>query len=98
MHQTPQVSFPSTNLEVEIVLTIPFGVLKAVFRCLRILLCESMTGQHDDKQAACKDTSQNAVQRVHECLRAPGHAERLACIVAHQNSHFCVYGIATSIW
>ena len=70
MHQASEVSFPSTNLEVEIVLAIPFGVLKAVFRCLRILLCESMKGLHDDNQDARKDTSRNARQRLQECHRA----------------------------
>src|SRR6266566_2712556 len=87
MHQASEVSFPSTNLEVEIVLPIPFGVLKAVYRCPRILLCESMKGLHDDNEAARKDTSRNAFQGVHECLRAPGHAVRLARIVAYQNTH-----------
>jgi hypothetical protein len=57
MHQTPEVRFPSTNLEIEVVLPIRFGLLKAVFRCLRILLCESMKGLHDDNQDGRKDTS-----------------------------------------
>jgi hypothetical protein len=72
MDQTPEVSLPSTNLEIEIVLPIPFGVLKAVFRCLRILLGESIMGLHDDNQDARKDTSRNAFQPVHEFHAAPG--------------------------
>ena len=72
MHQTPEVSPPSTNLEIEIVLPIPFSVLKDVFRCRRILVGESMMGLHDEKQDARKDTSLKAFQPVHDCLRAIG--------------------------
>jgi hypothetical protein len=87
MHQTPEVSLPSTNLEIEIVLLVPGGrVLKAAFRCVRILLCDAMKGLHDDNQDARKDTSQNAFQHVHEF----GHAGRLTRIVAYTNSHFLV--------
>jgi len=72
MDQTPEVSLPNTNLEIEIVLPIPLSVLKAVFRCLRIWLCESMKGLQDDNRDARKDTSRNAFQHVRECLRAIG--------------------------
>src|SRR4029077_2274314 len=60
MHQAPEVSLPSTNFRVEIVLPIPFGVLKAVFRWLRTLLFESAKGLQDANQAAHQDISRKA--------------------------------------
>src|SRR5216683_393027 len=61
MHQTPEVSFPTTNLEVEILLPIPFGgrVLKARSRCVRILLGESSKGLQDENQATHQEISSN---------------------------------------
>jgi hypothetical protein len=68
MHQTPEASFPSANLEVEIVLPIPFSgsALKAGLRFVRMLLCDSIKGRCDDHQDAGKDASRNAFQGVHE--------------------------------
>jgi len=67
MQQTPEVSFPSTNLEVEIVLTIAFGgsVLKAASRYIGILLGESVKRMRDDDQATYQETSQIVVDLHH---------------------------------
>ena len=54
MQEALKMNFPTAHLEVKIVLPIPFGVLKAAFRCLRILLRESLKGPHHDKQATRK--------------------------------------------
>src|SRR5260370_23504128 len=72
MHQTPEVSFPSTKLEVEIVLPIPFSgsVLRAAFRCVRILLCESMKGLQDDNQATHQEISSNLFDLDHYLLHS----------------------------
>jgi hypothetical protein len=54
MQEARQVSFPNTNLEVKVVSAIPFRerVLNAGFRCVGILLGESLKGLQDDNQAA----------------------------------------------
>jgi hypothetical protein len=54
VHQTPEVSFPSTYLEVEIVLPIPRrgSVLKDCPRYIWIVPSESLSRQPEDKEAA----------------------------------------------
>src|ERR1700686_1963683 len=61
MHQAPEVSFPSANLEVKIVLPVPFrGSLPgACSRRAGILLRESWNGLQGDNQTAHHEISRN---------------------------------------
>src|ERR1700676_2142209 len=61
MKEAPQVSFPSTDLEVKIMLPVSFcgSVLNAGARYIWILLSESLSRLQDDKQAAHQGASQN---------------------------------------
>jgi hypothetical protein len=59
MQEALEVSFPGTNLEVEIVLTILLRRrgLRACSRCGWLLLCESMKRMTDDNQAPEQEKS-----------------------------------------
>src|SRR6266853_4920910 len=70
MHQTLEVSLPSTNLEVKIVLPIVFCsiLLKACPRRARIVLCESREGLQYGNQAAHEKTVPHVFEPVHHYL------------------------------
>jgi hypothetical protein len=59
MHQTPEVSFPSTHFEVEIVLPVPLrgSVLKVCAGYIWILPSESLSRHPEDKEAAHQGAS-----------------------------------------
>jgi len=59
------MSFPSTDLEVKIMLPVSFrgSVLNAGARYIWILLSESLSRLQDDKQAAHQEASPNTTSR-----------------------------------
>ena len=70
MIEALQVNFPTTHLEIKIVLSIMLrgSLSNASFRYVRILLCETLEGQQDDNQAAHHKIDPNTFERVHYCL------------------------------
>jgi hypothetical protein len=81
MQEALEVSFPSTNLEVKIVLTIPsrWRGLRVCPGCGWLLLCESMEGVQDDKQATEQEKSSQ--------LDEPRAAAGLDSIMADSDDH-----------
>jgi hypothetical protein len=67
------VNLPGTNLEIKIVLTIRFrgSGLKAGFRCLGVLLCNSLQRLKYDGQAACDKKSPNVFEVHHVSANLP---------------------------
>ncbi len=65
MQQPPQVSFPSADLEVKIMLPVPFRgrVSNAGARYIWILLSESLSRLKDDNQAVHQGASPDTAAR-----------------------------------
>src|SRR5260370_13630142 len=79
MQQAPEMSLPSANLEVEIVLAVALRRSWSSLGLVWILLGESLNGLQDEKQTAYRQTNPNSFERVHYFLLAHVNlAERAA--------------------
>src|ERR1700722_4370014 len=70
MHKAFKVNLPTAHLEIKIVSAILFcrSRLNAAFRCLWILLRESLKGVQEDKHTAHRKIIQNALDVHHSLL------------------------------